>query len=74
MLHGWTSGGDAAMTAVRARVTAGDPPTALQMLGFDILDWAREGALADLTPSATAEGRDRVVPTALQAFSTHDGK
>ena len=37
-------GGEAAMTALRARVTAGDPPTAVQMLGFDILDWAGEGA------------------------------
>jgi glucose/mannose transport system substrate-binding protein len=33
-----------------------------------------EGALADLTATATAEGWDKVVPTALQAFSTHDGK
>ncbi len=40
-------GGEAAMTALRARVTAGDPPTAVQMLGFDIQDWAAEGALAD---------------------------
>ena len=67
-------GGEAAMTAVRARVTAGNPPTAVQMRGFDILDWAKEGALADLTAKATAEGWDKVVPTALQAFSTHDGK
>ena len=29
-------GGEAAMTALRARVTAGDPPTAVQALGFDI--------------------------------------
>ena len=29
-------GGEAAMTALRARVTAGNPPTAVQMLGFDI--------------------------------------
>ena len=67
-------GGEAAMTAVRARVTAGDPPTAVQMLGFDILDWAGEGALGDLTAVATAEGWDAVVPTALQAFSKFDGK
>jgi glucose/mannose transport system substrate-binding protein len=67
-------GGEAAMTAVRARVTAGDPPTAVQMLGFDILDWAGEGALGDLTAVATAEGWDAVVPTALQAFSKADGK
>jgi glucose/mannose transport system substrate-binding protein len=41
-------GGEAAMTALRARVTAGDPPTAVQMLGFDIQDWAAEGALGNL--------------------------
>jgi glucose/mannose transport system substrate-binding protein len=67
-------GGEAAMTALRARVTAGDPPTAVQMLGFDIQDWAAEGALADLTATATSEGWDKVVPAALQRFSTYDGK
>jgi glucose/mannose transport system substrate-binding protein len=67
-------GGEAAMTALRARVTAGDAPTAVQMLGFDILDWAGEGALADLTATAQAEGWDKVVPAALQQFSTADGK
>ncbi|MFP5480620.1 MAG: ABC transporter substrate-binding protein [Alphaproteobacteria bacterium] len=67
-------GGEAAMTALRARVTAGDPPTAVQMLGFDILDWAAEGALGDLTEVASAEGWDAVVPAALQGFSKADGK
>lgn len=67
-------GGEAAMTALRARVTAGDPPTAVQMLGFDILDWANEGALGDLTSVATTEGWDGVVPAALQAFAKADGK
>ncbi len=67
-------GGEAAMTALRARVTAGDPPTAVQMLGFDILDWAAEGALGDLSAVAAAEGWDTVVPAALQGFSKFDGK
>ncbi|NTT86530.1 carbohydrate ABC transporter substrate-binding protein [Tabrizicola sp. SY72] len=66
-------GGEAAMTALRARVTAGDPPTAVQMLGFDIQDWAAEGALGNLDATAAAEGWDAVVPTALQAFSKYDG-
>lgn len=66
-------GGEAAMTTVRARVTAGNPPTAVQMLGFDIQDWAAEGALANLDAVATAEGWDAVVPAALQAFSKYDG-
>ncbi len=67
-------GGESAMTVLRARVTAGDPPTAVQMLGFDILDWAEEGALADLNAVAAEEGWDAVVPAALQAFAKHDGK
>ncbi len=29
-------GGSQAMTVLRARVTSGNPPTAVQMLGFDI--------------------------------------
>ena len=67
-------GGEQAMTVLRARVTAGNAPTAVQMLGFDILDWAKQGALADLNELAGKEGWDQVVPTALQAFAKHDGK
>ena len=66
-------GGEAAMTALRARVTAGNPPTAVQMLGFDILDWAAEGALGNLDAVGAAEGWDAVVPAALQGFSKYDG-
>ncbi len=67
-------GGEAAMTVLRARVTAGNAPTAVQMLGFDILDWAELGALADLNAVAEAEGWDAVVPDALKAFAMYDGK
>ena len=67
-------GGEQAMTVLRARVTAGNPPTAVQMLGFDILDWAEEGALANLNEVAAEEGWDDVVPAALQYFAKHDGK
>ena len=66
-------GGDAAMTTLKARVTAGNAPTAVQMLGFDIQDWAAQGALANLNDVAAAEGWDAVVPAALQAFSKYDG-
>ncbi|MDY0748660.1 ABC transporter substrate-binding protein [Paucibacter sp. R3-3] len=67
-------GGEAAMTALRARVTAGNPPTAVQMLGFDILDWGKQGVVADLNSVAAKEGWDKVVPTALQHFSKYNGK
>jgi glucose/mannose transport system substrate-binding protein len=67
-------GGEQAMTALRARVTAGNAPTAVQALGFDITDWAKQGVLGDLNEIAAKEGWDNVVPAALQAFSKHDGK
>ncbi len=66
-------GGEAAMTVLRARVTAGNAPTAVQMLGFDIQDWANEGALGNLNDVAAAEGWDDVVPGALQNFSKNGG-
>ncbi|MFK8083463.1 MAG: ABC transporter substrate-binding protein [Granulosicoccus sp.] len=66
-------GGEAAMTTLRARVTAGNAPTAVQMLGFDITDWANEGVLGNLNAVASEENWDEVVPTALQAFAKHDG-
>jgi len=67
-------GGEQAMTVLRARVTAGNPPTAVQMQGQEIIDWAAQGALADLTELAKKERYDKVVPPALQKFSTHNGK
>jgi len=67
-------GGEQAMTVLRARVTSGNAPTAVQMLGFDILDWARQGALANLNPIAEEGDWDAVVPAALQQFSKHDGQ
>ena len=67
-------GGEAAMTALRARVTSGNPPTAVQMLGFDILDWVNQGdVLANLDEAAAAEGWDAVIPAAIQKFSKPDG-
>ncbi len=67
-------GGENAKTVLSARVTAGNPPTAVQMLGFDILDWAEQGELANLNAVAAKEGWDKVVPEALQKFAKHDGK
>lgn len=66
-------GGEAAMTTLRARVTAGNPPTAVQMLGFDIKDWAAQGVLGNLDDVAAQEGWDAVVPAALQEFSKYEG-
>lgn len=67
-------GGGNAMTVLRARVTSGNPPTAVQMLGFDIQDWAAEDVVANLNSVADAEGWNTVVPNALQNFAKYDGK
>ncbi|KAB2689730.1 ABC transporter substrate-binding protein [Brucella tritici] len=66
-------GGTEAMTVLRARVTAGNAPTAVQMLGFDIRDWAEQGALGNLDEVATKEGWGKVIPAPLQEFAKYDG-
>jgi glucose/mannose transport system substrate-binding protein len=37
-------GGDQARTVLQARMAAGNPPTAMQMLGLVVQDWAAQGA------------------------------
>jgi len=67
-------GGDQAMTVLRSRATAGNPPVAVQMLGFDIIDWAELGFLANLNDVAREENWDSVVPDALKFFSKYKGQ
>ncbi len=67
-------GGDAAMTALKAMVAAGNNPTASQMLGYTVLDYAEAGKMGDLTDLAKSEGWDKAVPAALQKFAVYDGK
>ncbi|WP_454815246.1 ABC transporter substrate-binding protein [Labrys neptuniae] len=67
-------GGDAAMTALKAMVAAGNNPTASQMLGYTVLDYAAAGKMGDLTELAKSEGWDKAVPAPLQKFAVYDGK
>src|SRR5580692_248706 len=67
-------GGEGAMTALKAMVAAGNPPTASQILGYFAVDYAEAGKLGDITALATKEGWAKVVPTALQKFTTTNGK
>ena len=67
-------GGEQAMTVLRARVTAGNPPTAVQMLGFDIPDWAEAGrARRPRSRSPTRKAGTRSFRAPLQKFSKYDG-
>ena len=67
-------GGEAAMTTLKALVAAGNPPTASQILGYFAIDYAEAGKLGDITALALKEGWDKVVPAALQKFTTTNGK
>ncbi|MEC3862444.1 ABC transporter substrate-binding protein [Mesobacterium sp. TK19101] len=58
-------GGDAAMTALRARVLSGNAPTAVQLKGPAIQEWYEEGVLADISSVAEAEGWANVLPASI---------
>ena len=66
-------GGTQARTVLQARMAAGNPPTAMQMLGLVVQDWAEEGALGDLTPVAQKEGWDKLIPPAVQRIVKYEG-
>ncbi len=67
-------GGDAAMTALRARVVAGNPPTAVQLKGPGIQEWADEGSLNDVDDVAKAENWDTVLPPVLAGIMKYQDK
>ena len=58
--------GEQAMTVLRARVASGNPPTAVQILGFDLQALAAEDVLGNLDAVAAEEGWNDVIPKALQ--------
>lgn len=66
-------GGDAAKTALQARIAAGNPPAAMLMLGQNIIDWANEGMLGNVDALATAEGWDAALPQAVKEFTKVGG-
>ncbi|WP_424831873.1 ABC transporter substrate-binding protein [Ruegeria sp.] len=66
-------GGDAAMTALRARVLAGNAPTAVQLKGPAIQEWYEEGVLADISSVAEAEGWADVLPASIAGHMQCEG-
>lgn len=66
-------GGDAAMTALRARVLSGNAPTAVQLKGPAIQEWYEEGVLADISNVAEAEGWANVLPASIAAHMQCEG-
>lgn len=58
-------GGDAAMTALKSRAVSGNPPTAAQVKGPAIQEWAKEGMLANIDNVAGAEKWDELLPAVV---------
>lgn len=57
-----------------ARVRAGRVPTAAQMIGYEIHEWARRGLLDNLNDVAAREEWDEVVPNEIQQLSKWQGQ
>jgi glucose/mannose transport system substrate-binding protein len=66
-------GGDAAGTALRARVLAGNAPTAAQIKGPAIQEWYEEGVLADISAVAEANNWAEVLPASIAAHMQCEG-
>lgn len=67
-------GGDAAMTALRARVLAGNAPTAVQLKGPAIQEWYEETGLADIGSVAEENGWADVLPAQLAEHMKCEGQ
>lgn len=67
-------GGDAAGTALRARVLSGNAPTAAQIKGPAIQEWYEEGVLADISAVAEANHWADVLPPSIAEHMQCDGK
>ena len=66
-------GGDAAGTALRARVLAGNAPTAAQIKGPAIQEWYEEGVLADISAVAEANNWSKILPKAIAGHMQCEG-
>jgi glucose/mannose transport system substrate-binding protein len=61
-----------ALQALRTRLAAGNPPTTMQFLGYEGLDWAKEGVLRSLNDLYTENGWDKALAPQLLAFVKSD--
>lgn len=64
-------GGQNAMTVLKTRVVAGDPPAVVQMRGPAVQEWAAEGVLAELDPVA-GEWQAQLPPAIFEVLQ-YDG-
>ena len=63
--------GSNAMKVLKARVISGTPPTATQIKGVAIQEWAEEGVLTNV--DAATEGWEKAIPSTLLDFLKYEG-
>ena len=67
------AGGQATMM-LKSRVQSGNPPTAAQVNGASIVEWARAGALASIDDVALADHWDAVLPSVVSETMKYHGR
>ena len=69
--HDWNDfaieggGGESAMTVLATRAISGNPPSAAQIKGHDIQEWANLGLLANMNVVALQDDWDDVIPPVI---------
>ncbi len=77
--HAWKDfavaggGGDNAMTVLKSRVVSGNPPSAAQIKGPAIQEWAQEGVLGNLDSVAKDEKWDSLLPQVVANVMKYKG-
>jgi glucose/mannose transport system substrate-binding protein len=66
-------GGGNAMTVLKSRAVAGNPPTAAQVKGPQIQQWGDEGVLANLDDVAQAGNWDQLLPKVVADVMKYEG-
>ena len=66
--------GASALTTLRARALAGNPPGAVQLKGPDIQEWGQLGVLRGVDDVAAAEDWNTLLPPLLQDVMQYDGE
>ncbi|PZU85504.1 MAG: carbohydrate ABC transporter substrate-binding protein [Shinella sp.] len=61
-----------ALQALRTRLAAGNPPTTMQFLGYEGMDWAKEGVLRSLNDLYAKNGWEKALAPQLLAFVKSD--
>jgi len=66
-------GGENAMTVLKSRVVSGKPPTAAQVKGPSIQEWAKEGVLTNLDDVAKGANWDGLLPAVVSNVMKYQG-